>query len=135
MPPQRKSKSETHRRNPACEWADVLIDGKPLKVSVEDGEITILVTNEETGKEYGGDEWQNVGIDLEPILDFVKALGIILAEHEGNMEIFMRCGGIGTCAAPGRQLLQHFVCRGFGVAFEPFALPCVRQHRLLLHLL
>lgn len=64
------------------ERADVLIDGKPLKVSVEDGEITILATNEETGKEYGGDEWQNVGIDLEPIPDFVKALGIILEEHE-----------------------------------------------------
>ena len=49
------------------EWLDVLIDGKPLKVSVEDGEITILATNEETGKEYGGDEWQNVGIDIDPI--------------------------------------------------------------------
>ena len=70
------------------EWADVLIDGKPLKVSVEDGEITILATNEETGKEYGGDEWQNVGIDLDPIPDFVKALGIIPARHEGNREYF-----------------------------------------------
>ena len=70
------------------EWADVLIDGKPLKVSVEDGEITILATNEETGKEYGGDEWQNIGIDIDPIPDFVKALGIIPAWHEGNREYF-----------------------------------------------
>lgn len=70
------------------EWLDVLIDGKPLKVSVEDGEITILATNEETGKEYGGDEWQNVGIDIDPIPDFVKALGIIPARHEGNREYF-----------------------------------------------
>lgn len=70
------------------EWLDVLIDGKPLKVSVEDGEITILATNEETRKEYGGDEWQNVGIDIDPIPDFVKALGIIPARHEGNREYF-----------------------------------------------
>ena len=66
----------------------MLIDGKPLKVSVEDGEITILATNEETGKEYGGDEWQNIGIDIDPIPDFVKALGIIPAWHEGNREYF-----------------------------------------------
>lgn len=70
------------------EWVDVLIDGKPLKVSVEDGEITILATDEETGREYGGDEWQNVGIDLDPIPDYVKALGIIPAEHDGNREYF-----------------------------------------------
>lgn len=70
------------------EWLDVLIDGKPLKVSVEDDEVTILATNEETGKEYGGDEWQNVGIDIDPIPDFVKALGIIPARHEGNREYF-----------------------------------------------
>ena len=70
------------------EWADILIDSKPLKVSIDDGEITILATNEETGKEYGGDEWQNVGIDIDPIPDFVKALGIIPAEREGNRQYF-----------------------------------------------
>lgn len=70
------------------EWADVLIDGKPLKVSVDDGEITILATDEETEKGYSGDRWEDVGIDLDPIPDFVKALGIIPAEHEGNKEYF-----------------------------------------------
>ena len=70
------------------EWADILIDSKPLKVSIDDGEITILATNEETERGYGGDEWQNVGVDLDSIPDFVKALGIIPAEREGNRQYF-----------------------------------------------
>ncbi len=70
------------------EWADVLIDEKPLKVSVEDGKITILATNGGTGKKYGGEEWQNVRIEIDSIPDFVKALGILPAKREGNKEYF-----------------------------------------------
>jgi len=70
------------------EWADVLIDGKPLKASVDDGKITILATDEETEKGYGSDRWKNVGINLDTIPDFIKALGIIPADHEENMEYF-----------------------------------------------
>lgn len=70
------------------EWADVLIDGKPLKASVDSGEITILATDEETEKGYDGDRWENIQIDLDPIPDFVKAIGIIPAEHEGNKAYF-----------------------------------------------
>lgn len=81
----------------SIEWADVLIDGKPLKVSIDDGEITILATDEETEKGYTGDRWENVGIDLDPIPDFVKALGIIPAEHDGNKEYFYADTEKGEC--------------------------------------
>jgi len=70
------------------EWADVLIDGKPLKASVDGGHITILVTDKEIEKGYGGDRWQDVRINLNLIPDFVKSLGIIPAEQERNKEWF-----------------------------------------------
>ena len=89
---------------------------------MEDGEITILATNEETGKEYGGDEWQNVGIDIDPIPDFVKALGIIPARHEGNREYFyadaeesecvpLRGGNYGNTSGGGSSALYLGILR------------------------
>ncbi len=68
----------------SAEWADVLIDGKPLKASFADDEVCFVATDDETVGDYGGSRWKDVEINIENIPDYVKALGIFPAKQADN---------------------------------------------------
>jgi hypothetical protein len=70
------------------EWEDVLIDGKQMKVSYDDGSIAIFSGGRNISRGFGGSSWEDVNIDLDDIPDFVKAIGIIPSNVTYNQEIF-----------------------------------------------
>lgn len=79
-------------------WENIKDDsGKPVRVSIEDGEI-IFTTKEEISEGYDGCRWGNVKIDCES--EQLKELGLYPGEADAycyidstNGEYLPRCGG------------------------------------------
>ena len=100
----------------SAEWADVLIDGKPLKASFADDEVCFVATDDETVGDYGGSRWKDVEINIENIPDYVKALGIFPAKQadndaivyvdtEGGERVPLRGGGFSDPSSAGSSAL------------------------------